>query len=249
MGLVSSIGGLIGMAVGGPAGAAIGSGIGSLASGGNLQDAIMSGIGSLANPVGGKLGAGLDVLGALGGGNFSQAARGQGLADAFGKISQGGNPAEALAGARGQGQYGGITQGIGSILDITGITQNGKINDPILAAIVMDQISKPKPAMTPLQQRQYDTGERVPDYRGTAVPNVPRVRYAAKGGYIQGPGTGTSDSIPAMIYQDGGPVQEARLSDGEFVMTEEAVRGAGQGDRNRGAAEMYRMMNQFERRA
>ena len=69
----------------------------------------------------------------------------------------------------------------------------------------------------------------------------------AMGGYVEGPGTGTSDSIPAEIYQNGTPVQEARLSDGEFVMTENAVRGAGNGDREAGAARMYEMMRQFER--
>jgi hypothetical protein len=86
------------------------------------------------------------------------------------------------------------------------------------------------------------TGERT-DYVGQ-----PRFGMN-EGGYIEGPGSGTSDSIPAMIYQDGGPVQEARLSDGEFVMTEDAVRGAGMGDRARGAAEMYKMMNNLEGRA
>ena len=60
------------------------------------------------------------------------------------------------------------------------------------------------------------------------------------GGFVQGPGDGTSDSIPAMIYQDGQPVQEARLSNNEFVMTENAVNGAG------GAAKMYELMKQFE---
>jgi hypothetical protein len=69
----------------------------------------------------------------------------------------------------------------------------------------------------------------------------------ADGGYIEGPGTGRSDSVPARIYQDGQPVQEARLSDGEFVMTERAVRGAGNGDRAKGAARMYRMMREFEK--
>ena len=66
---------------------------------------------------------------------------------------------------------------------------------------------------------------------------------------IEGPGTGTSDSIPAQIYQNGGPVEQAALSDGEFVMTADAVRGAGGGNRGAGAAKMYEMMNQFERRA
>ena len=69
----------------------------------------------------------------------------------------------------------------------------------------------------------------------------------AVGGYVEGPGTGTSDSIDAVIMQNGRPVQEALLSDGEFVMTERAVRGAGNGDREAGAAKMYEMMRQFER--
>lgn len=69
----------------------------------------------------------------------------------------------------------------------------------------------------------------------------------AVGGYVEGPGTGTSDDIPATIYQNGRPVQNAALSDGEFVMTERAVRNAGGGDRDRGAAKMYEMMRMFER--
>jgi hypothetical protein len=59
-------------------------------------------------------------------------------------------------------------------------------------------------------------------------------RNLAGGGEIMGPGTGTSDSIPA------------RLSDGEFVMTADAVRGAGNGNRDMGAARMYDLMSQFE---
>jgi hypothetical protein len=55
------------------------------------------------------------------------------------------------------------------------------------------------------------------------------------GGEVTGPGTGTSDSVPA------------RLSDGEFVVTAKAVRGAGGGDRDVGAARMYDMMSQLER--
>ena len=54
------------------------------------------------------------------------------------------------------------------------------------------------------------------------------------GGESKGPGTGTSDSIPAM------------LSDGEFVMTAKAVRGAGGGDRREGARKMYEAMDKLE---
>jgi hypothetical protein len=48
MGLLSSIGGLIGLAVGGPLGAALGSGIGSLAGGGDIGDALKAGVLGLA---------------------------------------------------------------------------------------------------------------------------------------------------------------------------------------------------------
>ena len=74
----------------------------------------------------------------------------------------------------------------------------------------------------------------------------PMMQGYAMGGYVEGPGTGRSDDIPATIYQNGVPVQDAALSDGEFVMTERAVRGAGGGDREAGAARFYAMMKRFE---
>ena len=54
------------------------------------------------------------------------------------------------------------------------------------------------------------------------------------GGASFGPGTGTSDDIPAM------------LSDGEFVVTANAVKNLGGGDRMEGARRMYSMMNQLD---
>ena len=56
----------------------------------------------------------------------------------------------------------------------------------------------------------------------------------AGGGEVSGPGTGTSDSVPA------------KLSDGEFVLTAKAVRGAGGGNRDVGAARLYDMMSELE---
>ena len=58
--------------------------------------------------------------------------------------------------------------------------------------------------------------------------------FPRKNGAINGPGTGTSDSIPAM------------LSDGEFVFTAKAVRNAGGGSRRKGAKQMYRLMRALE---
>jgi hypothetical protein len=39
------------------------------------------------------------------------------------------------------------------------------------------------------------------------------------------------------------------LSDGEFVLTAKAVRGAGDGSRIQGAKRLYKLMNQLEKRA
>ena len=61
--------------------------------------------------------------------------------------------------------------------------------------------------------------------------------YPRKIGAINGPGTGTSDSIPAM------------LSDGEFVFTAKAVRAMGQGSRRKGAKKMYKLMRMLEGKA
>lgn len=73
------------------------------------------------------------------------------------------------------------------------------------------------------------------------IMSVPRfnkggqpTKFPRKTGEISGPGTGTSDSIPAM------------LSDGEFVFTAKAVRNAGQGSRRKGARRMYKLMKMLE---
>jgi hypothetical protein len=77
----------------------------------------------------------------------------------------------------------------------------------------------------------------------TAFMNMGGIAALGQGGYprrngqISGPGTEKSDSIPAM------------LSDGEFVMTAKAVRGAGKGSRRAGAKQMYKLMHQLEKNA
>lgn len=61
--------------------------------------------------------------------------------------------------------------------------------------------------------------------------------YPRRNGQISGPGTETSDSIPAM------------LSDGEFVMTAKAVKALGKGNRRAGAKKMYALMHHLEKNA
>jgi hypothetical protein len=74
------------------------------------------------------------------------------------------------------------------------------------------------------------TSEPVMAAKGGSIREFPR-----KNGPINGPGTGTSDDIPAM------------LSDGEFVFTAKAVRNAGAGSRRKGAARMYKLMKSIEK--
>ncbi len=61
--------------------------------------------------------------------------------------------------------------------------------------------------------------------------------FPEKDGMINGPGDGQSDDIPAM------------LSDGEFVMTKQAVMAAGNGNREQGTKQMYDMMYSLEDKA
>ena len=74
---------------------------------------------------------------------------------------------------------------------------------------------------------KYEVNEPVNRAHGGAMYEHNKMDYDT-------PITGTSDSVPA------------RLSDGEFVLTADAVRGAGGGDRDIGAARLYDMMSELE---
>ena len=79
------------------------------------------------------------------------------------------------------------------------------------------------------------TPRKVYQEGGMGMPMLPSGDLDMRpGGESVGPGTGTSDDIPAM------------LSDGEFVMTAKAVEGAGGGDRGLGSERMMNMMRNFE---
>ena len=93
--------------------------------------------------------------------------------------------------------------------------------------------------------------DRLADLPGitTSFPTFEAPTYAAQGGFVgsarpmfrgggfaKGPGGPKEDLI------------EAKLSNGEFVMTAEAVKNAGSGDVQRGAQEMYRLMHSLEGR-
>ena len=78
------------------------------------------------------------------------------------------------------------------------------------------------------------SGPVTPVAKGGIMNSFAKGGFPRKQGGISGPGSGTSDDIPAM------------LSDGEFVMTADAVKGAGGGSRDAGTKKMYDMMRRFE---
>ena len=91
---------------------------------------------------------------------------------------------------------------------------------------IQDVSDQYKPLQTPVYKPVAYSAD------GGEIENFPRMN-----GRIEGPGTETSDDIPAM------------LSDGEFVFTAKAVRGAGNGSRQNGMKNMYDLMSKFERMA
>jgi len=102
---------------------------------------------------------------------------------------------------------------------------------------VYEQPSYAPPAYNFGGDFDFDNGNFMSSYNTGGIASLRSGGYPRRTGQINGPGTATSDSIPAM------------LSDGEFVMTAKAVRGAGKGDRRAGAKRMYALMNQLEQNA
>lgn len=237
------IGSAIGMYFGGPLGASIGSGIGSLAAGRSAEEALQNAAlaGATTYAMGGKgfgKGFNFDTSGSpfaspqmLGPGEFADT-------NVISSVKQA------------------DTGGIGSFLksmipeSTAGKIALGGAGLGLLGALSGEEKEEEK-KMRPFPKGETRLGYgRIGDKLYNLDNEEERKKYfednknrgifsidpleAAVGGEVKGPGTGTSDSVPA------------RLSDGEFVLTAKAVRGAGGGDRNIGAARMYDMMSQLE---
>ena len=221
----------------------LGSGIGTLLAGGDIKDAVKNAV------LGGITGGGMQGMGVQGAASqkaieAAASASGMGMGEGvlakagYGQMGAAAGPAAATKAA---------TSGIASMLAPGNLMLAGLAGGLLAEEPEMQELTEEEKEM-------MRTGERIPGYEGRDI--VPRYDYSketspsfAVGGYIEGLGTGKSDSIKSGIYQNGMKVQEARLSDGEFVFTERAVRGLGNGDRAKGAAKMYEMMRQYERMA
>jgi len=256
--ILPAVTGIAGAFLGGPIGAAIGTGIGSAIRGDNpaniATNALMGfGLGSLAGGVMAARGASFGALGAqpIAGQMSATAVEGQlakqaaareagylsNIKQAFGDM---GLPAKAALGL-------GAVAGLSSMEEEEEVTPVQPSPEP--GSVMPLDLSMPNVAYA------TEYGAASPTYRSLAeggdvidtesrslddvVNNFPR-----RVGQIDGPGTEKSDDIPAM------------LSDGEFVMTAQAVRGLGAlngadkddklEQRRKGAKMMYEMMDKFE---
>ena len=258
--LLPVIGGIAG-AYFGPAGSAalntaLGSGIGTLVAGGDAKDAIKNAI------IGGGATAGLGAMGV--GPGAAQSAAGKAATEAAAQqaiteeaTKQAIASEAAKSGILGSGiSVGDVVVG-SSLLGMLGVGEEDITDDgPRELESRPDYKGTPIKGIfrDPVTDISYDTAEELEDAIKKRQQQVTAMALGGivslnTGGLIEGPGTGTSDSIKAGIYQNGKKVQEARLSDEEFVMTRKAVAGAGNGDTNLGAKRMYAMMDKFERMA
>ena len=68
-------------------------------------------------------------------------------------------------------------------------------------------------------------------------------RYSGGGNLVRGAGDGVSDSVPATI----GGRQPARIADGEYIVSREAVKKLGNGSTEAGARKLYAMMDRVQK--
>jgi len=253
---------------GGPAGsaamnAALGSGIGTLVAGGDPKDAVMNAI------LAGGAGTGLGSLGVQGAGAAAaqsatgaaatQAATQKAAADIAAKeVAKTAATETAKSGIFGTGITGGDIYLGSNLLALAGVGDEDDVTDDGPRELESRPDYKGTPIKglfkDPVTDMSYDTAEELEDAimaRREESMNMALggIITLKEGGYVEGPGTGTSDSVNAGIYQNGKKVQEARLSDGEFVFKEKSVVGAGNGNRELGAKRLYAMMDKFERMA
>ena len=221
-------------------GGAAGAGLGALSGGGtgiSFLDSMMSG---------GDADKGGGIMNLLTGGGAS--GPDQAIKNLAAKAAGSENPIARTEGLLGIGEMFGTdpTKGIGRLLN----TKAGESIASGLAAQLMDSLFSEEEDPDPygnMARFNRGAGEAPVTLRRRAPRQQTDLLYANQGGVASYPrrnggimpseGSGTKDDVPAM------------LTAGEFVMTRDAVKGAGNGNLQSGINKMYGMMNNLERKA
>jgi len=122
-------------------------------------------------------------------------------------------------------------QGVNSAANLDPASIGGKGIIQKIASIMKDKGSS---NYTDLSGYEYD-----PQTQQLVKKASGGLTALAGGSFLQGPGDGTSDSIPAVIANK----QPARLADGEFVVDARTVSELGNGSSKAGAKKLYTMMD------
>lgn len=117
---------------------------------------------------------------------------------------------------------------------------NTQLGEGLAAGLVAQLLAgdEKEDTRTSWEKRPYAGGKNYGQLGGINYNQGGMAYYPRRdGGIDPNEGSGTKDDVPAM------------LTAGEFVMTRDAVQGAGGGDLRQGIDRMYNMMDKFERMA
>ena len=224
----------------------IGSGLSGKGTGLSFLDNAMgldvdSGLGSVLSSAGG---GGVDPLEAFGG------STGDKLTEAIIASKQGPKPSGYKDGLLGYGEFFGLdpTKGLGFLLNskigeglATGLGNQllssifDKEEDPDSGDLANERFNRGA-GQAPITFRPREIRDRSQDDTMMLNEGGPAYFPRRNGGIMPSEGSGTEDDVPAM------------LTAGEFVMTRDAVKGAGGGNLNSGINKMYGMMDNLERK-
>jgi len=232
---------LLGGAVGGGLGAFSGKGTGIPGLDSMMGLDVDSGLGSvLSNAASG----GVDPLEAFGG------STGDKLTEAIIASKQGPKPSGYKDGLLGYGEFFGLdpTKGLGFLLNskigeglATGLGNQllssifDKEEDPDSGDLANERFNRGA-GQAPIRFAERPRRDRSQDDTMMLNEGGPAYFPRRNGGIMPSEGSGTEDDVPAM------------LTAGEFVMTRDAVKGAGGGNLNSGINKMYGMMDSLERK-
>jgi hypothetical protein len=118
---------------------------------------------------------------------------------------------------------------------------NTQLGEGVAAGLIAELLAsgdKDEDNRSSWERRPYAGGKSYGQMGGINYNQGGMAYYPRRdGGIDPNEGSGTKDDVPAL------------LTAGEFVMTRDAVEGAGGGDVNQGIDRMYNMMDKFERMA
>lgn len=233
---------------------ALASGIGGLAFGQKPKDALRS---ALLGGIGGQFMSGATTpatqAGATTGSTFSNKAAlsGSPMAQTTASATTGAESSGIASAFRGAAPSAEANTLSGELLKSTGFAGSDKGN--LLFRLMNTQLGEGLAAgllatlLAGDEEEEDSRGsfERRPYGQGGPGGQLGGITYAADGGYFPrrnggidpSEGSGKKDDVPAMLMA------------GEFVMTRDAVKGAGNGNLREGIDKMYNMMNKFERMA